>query len=93
MKVYISGPMTGVEDLNHPAFNEAASWLRSCGHEVVNPAELGEPDGWTWEQFLRRDLRYLLECDAIFLLPGWHASRGANLEQYVAVKLGLAVLR
>lgn len=92
MRVCVSGPMTGLPDLNAPAFHEAAKRLRAEGHHVVNPAELGEPEGWAWEDFLRRDLRHLLDCDAICLLPGWHRSRGAQLAQYVAVKLGYTVL-
>ncbi|MBT9158943.1 MAG: hypothetical protein DDT26_00192 [Dehalococcoidia bacterium] len=40
MRIYISGPMTGLHDLNFPAFRDAAAKLRAIGYEVVNPAEL-----------------------------------------------------
>lgn len=31
--------MRGVPEWNFPAFAEVSAWLRSCGHEVVSPAE------------------------------------------------------
>lgn len=37
--IYIAGPMTGYEDFNFPAFNEAADILRTQGWTVFNPAE------------------------------------------------------
>lgn len=87
MRVYISGPMTGEPDLNFPAFNEVANDLRDKGCEVENPAEKGIVDGWEWEDYLRYDLKRLVECDAIWTLPGWHRSPGAQLEVQVATAL------
>lgn len=40
MRIYISGPMTGLPDNNRPAFDAAAKRLREQGHFVINPAEL-----------------------------------------------------
>jgi uncharacterized protein DUF4406 len=87
--LYLSGPMTGVKDLNRPAFNAAAKLLRKKGYKVVNPPELdkGEPQR-SWSGCLRRDLRYMLECDKIALLPRWGKSKGANLEVHVGKQLG-----
>lgn len=92
MKVYISGPMTGIEDYNFPAFHQAAERLQAAGYRVENPASKGVIDGWTWSDYLRHDLRQLLECDAICLLPGWRNSKGATLEHHVATGLGMAVV-
>lgn len=89
MKVYISGPMTGLPDYNFPAFNAAADALRADGFEVENPADKGVIDGWTWTDYLRLDLRIITECDAIYTLPGWRQSPGARLEVHVATALGL----
>lgn len=45
MRIYVSGPMTGVPDHNRPAFDAAAKRLREQGHFVINPVELSEPFG------------------------------------------------
>ncbi|WP_447896011.1 DUF4406 domain-containing protein [Vreelandella sp. GE22] len=91
-RIYISGPMTGLPGLNFGTFNFLALKLRTLGFEVVNPAEkqseLGE---LTWEEYLREDLRDMLTCDTIALLPGWENSRGAQLELHVAHRVGLTV--
>jgi hypothetical protein len=83
--------MTGLPEFNFPAFNEAADLLRKVGYEVVNPAEKGIIDGWEWEDYLRYDLRQVLDVSGIATLPGWRRSRGARLEVHVATQLGMPV--
>jgi hypothetical protein len=92
--LYVSGPMTGMPDLNFPAFNEAARLLRAAGYTVTNPAELDAQDAGktlTWEQYMRRDIKALMDCDGVALLPGWTESRGANLEVEIARPLKMAI--
>lgn len=91
MRVYVSGPMSGVEDHNFPAFNAAAAHLRTLGYDVVNPADNGADPGLPWSWYLRKDLQQLVDCDAVATLPGWTASRGACLEIHVAHALGIPV--
>ncbi|GMA57230.1 uncharacterized protein DUF4406 [Alicyclobacillus sacchari] len=89
-RVYLSGPMTGLPDLNRPAFFEAATKLRKYGHEVMNPAELcGVDEAWT--SAMRKDIRLLMDADCVVTLPGWEHSRGARLEVYVASQLEMPV--
>jgi hypothetical protein len=88
MKLYLSGPMTGIVDYNFPAFMEEARRLRSLGYEVVNPAEVNAP-GTRREDCLRNDIRHLIDCDGIALMRGWPYSKGAQLEQHVASHLGM----
>ncbi len=90
-RIYLSGPMTGLPECNFPAFHAAARRLRAQGHTVVNPAELNPDPGTPWTQCLRVDLRAMLTCSRIVLLPGWHASDGAHLELHVAHRVGIAV--
>ena len=92
-RVYLSGPMTGKPELNFPAFAAAAKWLRhpSFDLEVVNPAELNPDPTTSWEDCMRADIKALCDCDAIVLLEGWEASKGAHIELQVAHRLGLEI--
>jgi Domain of unknown function (DUF4406) len=91
-RLYLSGPMTGLLDLNRPAFNKAAKLLRSKGYKVINPPELDKDEPQrSWEGCLRRDIRHLMSCDLIATLPGWKKSKGANLEIYIGKALSIPI--
>jgi hypothetical protein len=105
MKIYIAGPMSGVEDFNFPLFFETEKILKELGYEVVNPAHndgenleealamAGTPDkpNNSWGYYMRRDLPNVLDVDAICVLPNWRKSKGASLEVHVAEALGLPI--
>lgn len=94
-RVYISGPMTGIEDFNYPAFNEAAALLRARGYTPLNPADneshnpTSTPQPWAW--YMRHALRQLVDAHAVATLPGWENSRGAVMEVETAERLGIPV--
>lgn len=90
-RIYISGPMTGMTDLNFPAFHAEAERLRALGYEVVNPAEINVDPAKGWHACLRADIKALLDCDAIAMLPGWQGSSGAHLEMHVAHRVGIDI--
>ncbi len=91
MKVYLSGPMTGIDNYNRQTFNAACDMLRSTGYEVYNPAELNEQNTFpfTWNSCIKKCIVELINCDMIVLLPGWMSSKGARLEVYIAQELGI----
>ncbi|BCP56212.1 hypothetical protein K32_48290 [Kaistia sp. 32K] len=91
-RIYVAGPMTGYPDLNFPAFNAAAEALQADGWDAVNPADHGIVDGAEWGDYLRADIAQLAQCEAIYLLPGWPQSKGAQLEITIAKALGMNVL-
>jgi nucleoside 2-deoxyribosyltransferase len=105
LRVYVAGPMAGLPEHNFPAFHAEAARLRALGYEVLSPAEkageqaavaasthgLAFRETQTYKDFLRADLRMVLDCDAISLLPGWENSRGASLELTVAEAIGLEI--
>lgn len=97
MKVYLSGPMTGLPDLNFPAFREAAATLRALGAEVYNPAEYDDRlDGAPFvlsEAFVEYATYICREADAVVALPGSQNSPGATAEMALARALGKPVLR
>ncbi|AOY93813.1 hypothetical protein BKK79_19910 [Cupriavidus sp. USMAA2-4] len=91
-RIYIAGPMTGMPDLNFPAFHAAAGALRGEGYDVVNPAEINADPAAGWLECMRKDIRELVTCEAIYLLPGWEGSRGARLEARIAEGLGFQMI-
>jgi hypothetical protein len=88
-RIYVSGPMTSIPELNFPAFHAAAAMLRAKGHEVVNPAELNPDPNASWADCMRVDIAALVTCTHIALLPNWEKSRGAKLELHIATELGM----
>lgn len=93
--IYISGGMSNYPDHNFPAFNRAAEFLREVNMgriEVINPADTGIVEGWSWSDYLRYDLRLLVKADSIYMLKGWEDSKGACLERHVAIELGMDIL-
>ncbi len=91
-RIYVAGPMTGYKDLNFPAFHAAAGALRAQGHHVENPAEINADPNAQWLDCMRMDIARLVTCDAVYMLPGWEASRGARLEHSIAAGLSLEVM-
>jgi len=91
-RIYIAGPMTGLPELNFPAFHAAAAALRAQGHHVENPAEINADPTAQWLDCMRADIARLVTCDAVHMLAGWEKSRGAKVEHGLAVGLGLAVI-
>lgn len=93
MKLYIAGPMTGYAELNFPAFHAEAARLRALGFEIVNPAEINTDPTAEWLECMRADIKQLVDCDGVALLPGWEQSRGAPIEHNLARDLGLRVFK
>lgn len=103
MKIYISGPMTGITDNNRDEFSRMASLLQAKGHDPVNPHDIvptrrirmtagyvEEPiKDPTYFDYLKADLAVLMTCDAYVLLDGWGDSRGAWIEKRIADDVGI----
>ena len=94
-RIYVAGPMSGLPELNYPAFHEAATRLRAKGWHVENPAENPDPHvdaSCHWTAYMRMGLSQVATCHAIYMLPGWQNSKGASLEYMVAQQLGMQIL-
>jgi len=91
MKIYISGPMTGVENYKQ-IFEEYEKKLTELGFTVFNPAWFDYKQGWDYDEILELDLAALQKCEAIFMLPGWEKSKGACIEYGYAMAKGLNIM-
>lgn len=92
--IYIAGPMTGHPGSNYEAFNQAATDLRAAGYHVLNPAENPQPNpDPSWQDWMRSAIAQVIQADAIALLPGWTASKGASTEEALGRALGFDVYR
>lgn len=96
MILYIAGPISGMADRNVHMFENAEIQLSEAGYVVMNPApqpgmENGADDLPQYYGLLKRDLRFLLECDGVAVLEGWWNSNGARNEVNCAANVGLPV--
>lgn len=107
-KVYISGPISGIEDANRKAFKDAEDRLTKMNFEVINPHNLFsqeemnklEHDVTTkvisfdqlWSVCMKRDIKALMDCEFVAVLPYWESSRGANLEIAIAKAVGMPII-
>jgi len=90
--VYLAGPMRGVTNLNQPTFDALAQRWRDAGWRVFNPADreraMGFAEAYEDPRYLHHvillDVVDVLNSDAVALLPGWAASRGATVEVALA---------
>lgn len=88
--VYISGPISGffLEERIW-TFCHAAEMVEKWGHQAVNPFDNGLPHDADYTQHMKADIKMLLGCDGILMLPDWQQSAGAQLELRVAMACGL----
>lgn len=102
--IYISGPMSGLPEMNFPAFEQASKRLRELGYAVISPHEvtLSEyPTGYKpitaeekkamWEAFMKEDIKQMMDCDMVATLEGWMNSKGARIEVGLAEDLGMDI--
>lgn len=90
-RVYISGPMSGVKDLNRQAFMEVEKRLREQGEIPINPHRF--PEQKSYQDYLALDLEIIaMAADAIALLSGWEQSPGSKRELQLALELDLDII-
>ena len=99
-RIYLSGGMSGVERADYVRrFRDAERILRRHGYGCINPCGVWACRcPWIYramEWVLGKRLAYaavlcydllllMTRADGIVMLPGWQASRGAQIENYVA---------
>jgi hypothetical protein len=83
--IYLSGAMRGHPDENRELFSKYAAQLRAAGNVVFDPTEQNVADV---REAFRRDTDWICtRANKIYMLPGWHTSRGARAEWSLAQAL------
>ena len=95
MTIYLSGAITTDPDYIEKFAQYKANLIKHrptdviiCPVTDVNHAEHGK----RWVDYMRADLRALLQCDAIALMPDWNNSIGARIERMLAVNLNMEII-
>ena len=92
-KIYISLPISGYDiEERHDCAMLMEIRLKSLGYDVFNPLGDGWVQGLSNNEYMRKDLISLLDCDAIFFMNGWDKSLGCHTEFCVAVACGIDIL-
>lgn len=105
-RIYISGPMSHVEDNNRPAFMDAERRLAASPEwEPVNPVHFATEEVFVvangmgaafretdeYATLLRKCIFAVNSCHAMVMLSDWEASTGAVAERERALMLGLDI--
>ncbi len=91
---YVAGKMSGLPSDNvKEKFNFVANQLVQKGYHVINPLKMADQEMQkSWDEVVRSEIKKMLECDEVHLLPDWQESRGAMLERDIALRLGMEVV-
>jgi hypothetical protein len=100
MIVYISGPITGIENNNREAFYVKEREIRKLDDvsEVINPIKIAaevdrekrfEQYPPSWSDYMRACIKKLCDADYIVFLPGSKNSKGSMLEREIAERLSI----
>ena len=91
-KIYIAGKVSGLPIAEvSMKFGSAQQELETKGFKAVNPLRVVNDWKATWEEAMKKCIRALTECDAVYLLPCYVDSPGAKFEIDIAHKLGIPV--
>lgn len=93
MKVYISGKIGSLNPQDvYNKFKNAQLKFESCGCEVINPQDIAHDHDKSWASYMLEDLKALVPCDTIAMLPCWVDSPGAKIELAFAQRMGKKII-
>nr|DAQ19316.1 MAG TPA: protein of unknown function (DUF4406) [Caudoviricetes sp.] len=91
-RIYISLPISGY-DLDERKETALAMEvkLRGRGYDVFNPLGDNFQPGLTTNEYMKLDLKALLDCDAIMFMHNFNKSAGCHTELCVAMACGMEI--
>ena len=94
MKIFISGRITGLHlSVAKRRFNQAEDYLKRLGYDAINPMKVTPYNPQLeWKHYMISGIKELMECESIYLLTGWHESKGARIEFEIAKEMGFKII-
>ena len=80
-KIYIAGKVSG-EEVHKVTmkFGKAQKELDKLGYEAVNPIEVVNDWHCSWDDAMKKCIAALQQCEAVYFLPCYKESKGAQIE-------------
>lgn len=92
-KYYLSGAITGQTNFKN-YFDGFEKQIKKWTDEpIFNPTAIDLGEHALWEDYMRYDLRELMESESLVLLPNWRKSTGARVEVDTCEKLNIPVIK
>ncbi len=86
--IYIAGKVTGLPQKEvTEKFSYVQMNLERFGFKVVNPIEVVGDWNTTWDVAMKKCIKALVDCDAVYLMDCHTDSVGAMIELQLAVNL------
>jgi len=93
-KCYNSGQITGLEsEVYTKNFDEADQAITEIGLNPINPLKLPHIHSKTWEEYMKEDIKAMMDCNVIYLQKNSNQSRGSEIEETLAKELGFYIIR
>lgn len=89
--VYLSGPMTGIQNFNRERFWLMEHIVKQRASAVLTPARYLDSETASYEELMKRGIRMVTEATKMVQLTGWGTSSGSMIEYHVAMIIGLPV--
>lgn len=90
-RLYVAGRIANEKDYE-AKFARACEEVIAMGYVPVNPCTLEHDHGRTWAEFMVYDIKAMLDCDGVYALMDWAASKGATIEVNLASDLGKEII-
>lgn len=92
-KIYMSLPISGydISERIETAMKMEVK-LKGLGHDVFNPLGAQWESGLSTNEYMRRDLKAMFDCDAVIFMRGFNHSAGCHTELAVAMAIGMDIL-
>lgn len=92
-KCYIAGKIGELAlEVYTEMFEKAEVEVRKLGFVPVSPLKLPHNHNKSWNEYMKEDLKALLDCGYLYTLRNWRLSPGACIEVELATKVGINII-